>query len=129
MNTSGPQGEQLQRPVVVEVFAEPQRLAVAGERAGDALCMDADSLVQRLMVAKARQPRNGQPVKLAEATETPASRATSRIPPGCGSPLLPAMMLPGLEAPPSAPDQAYQLRAGRRRLRVPVTWRRDKHAA
>src|ERR1700733_2971310 len=66
--------------------------------------------------------------KLAEATETPASLATSRIPPGCcGPPLLPAMMSPasvhcprmrrarGTRTPPTA--------------LVPVTWGRDKHAA
>src|SRR5258708_1617226 len=68
--------------------------------------------------------------KLAEATETPATRATSRIPPGCcGPPLLTAMMLPGLGAPLPAPDHALSRARKPPTAPVPVTWRRDKHPA
>ncbi len=46
---------------MVEVLAQPERLAVTGERAGDALGLDAHPLVQGLVVAEAGQPRDGQP--------------------------------------------------------------------
>src|SRR6266480_3625111 len=68
--------------------------------------------------------------KLAEATETPASLATSRIPPGCcGPPLLPAMMFPASVFCLAAPDEARSRTRKPPTALVPVTWRRDKHAA
>jgi hypothetical protein len=57
-------GEQLQRPVVVEGLRQRQRLPRAGERAGDVRCHPAHALVERLVVAEAGQPRDGQAVGL-----------------------------------------------------------------
>src|SRR2546421_2271022 len=68
--------------------------------------------------------------KLAEATETPASLATSRIPPGCcGPPLLPAMIFPASVLAVLPPEEARSPARGPPTAHVPVTWRRDKHAA
>src|ERR1051326_1760620 len=68
--------------------------------------------------------------KLADATETPASLATSRIPPGCcGPPSLPAMLYPASVLAVLPPVEARTPARGPPTALVPVTWRRDKHAA
>ena len=56
----GALGEKLKRSVVIEARRQSGWFPVASQRGGQAGCLDAHALVERLVIAEARQPGNAQ---------------------------------------------------------------------